>query len=167
MSHTTSSGGFHQIQRHDNIFKERRHDAYKAKGKPPEPALCPQCGAVFHEGRWQWRIAPENAHAETCPACHRIHDHYPAGFLKMSGEFFKAHRAEIMHLVRNHEKRENAEHPLNRIMAVEDKGSETLVTTTDIHLARGIGEALHHAYKGELEFHYNPEQNLLRVSWAH
>jgi len=27
-------------------------------------------------------------------------------------------------------------------------------------------EALHHAYQGELEFHYNPEQNLLRVNWS-
>jgi hypothetical protein len=41
------------------------------------------------------------------------------------------------------------------------------VTTTDIHLARGMGEALHHAYQGELEYHYNPEQNLLRVIWTH
>jgi hypothetical protein len=41
------------------------------------------------------------------------------------------------------------------------------VTTTDIHLARGMGEALHRAYQGELEYHYNPEQNLLRVIWMH
>jgi hypothetical protein len=39
------------------------------------------------------------------------------------------------------------------------------VTTTDIHLARGIGDALHSAYKGELEYHYNKEENLLRVEW--
>ena len=41
-----------------------------------------------------------------------------------------------------------------------------MVTTTDIHLARGIGEALEHAYQGELEFHYNEGENLLRVHWA-
>jgi hypothetical protein len=44
-------------------------------------------------------------------------------------------------------------------MAIEKTKDGTLVTTTDIHLARGIGDALHHAYRGELEFHYNPEQN--------
>lgn len=38
-----------------------------------------------------------------------------------------------------------------------------LETTTEIHLARGIGEALHHAFKGELEFHYNQLESLLRV----
>jgi len=167
MSHATIPGGFRQIQRHDGLFKEQVHDAYKTRGKLPEPAVCPQCGAIFHEGRWQWQQAPANAHREICPACHRIHDHYPAGFLTMRGEFFLSHRDEIMHLVHNHEKHERAEHPLKRIMEVEEKDGATLVTTTDIHLARGIGEALHHAYQGELEFHYNPEQNLLRVSWTH
>jgi len=166
MSHEAISGGFRRIKRHDGIFKEYVHDAYKAKGKLPEPAVCMQCGAVFHAGRWQWSPAPPNAHRDICPACHRIRDHYPAGFLTIKGEFFSAHRDEIMHLMHNHELHERAEHPLKRIMAVEEKDGATLVTTTDIHLARGIGEALHHAYHGELEFHYNPEQNLLRVSWA-
>jgi len=159
--------GFHAIPRRDNLFQERVHDAYKAKSKLPEPTICPLCSAVFHEGRWQWRQAPADAHREICPACHRIHDHYPAGFVTLRGEFFHTHRDEIMHLVYNQEKRERAEHPLKRIMAVEEKDDTTLVTTTDIHLARGIGEALHHAYQGKLDFHYNPEENLLRVSWTH
>jgi hypothetical protein len=167
MSRTAIPGGFHQITRRDGIFKEHVHDAYQAKGKLPEPAACSQCGAVFHEGRWQWRQAPANAHSVICPACLRIHDHFPAGFLTMKGEFFVAHHEEIMRLVRNHEKHERAEHPLKRIMAVEEKNGTTVVTTTDIHLARGIGELLHHAYQGALKFHYNPEQNLLRVSWTH
>lgn len=164
MSH--ASGGFRQIQRHDGLFQERVHDAYKASAKLHEPSVCPQCEAVFHEGRWQWREAPADAHRVTCPACNRIHDHYPAGFLVISGDFFQLHRDEIMHLVHNREKYERAEHPLKRIMAIEEKDSETLVTTTDIHLARNIGEALHHAYQGEMQFHYNPEQYLLRVSWT-
>lgn len=159
--------GFHQIQRHDGIFQEQVHDAYKARGKLPEPTVCPQCNAVFHEGGWRWGDAPANAHRATCPACHRMQDHYPAGFLTLSGEFFSTHRDEIMHLVRNHEQNERAEHPLQRIMAVEEIGGEVLVTTTDIHLARGIGEALHHAYRGDLEYHYNPAENLLRVHWTH
>lgn len=159
--------GFHQITRHDGLFQEQVHDAYKARGKLHEPSVCPQCGAVFRQGRWQWGEAPDGAHRETCPACHRLHDHFPAGFLTLSGAFFKSHKAEILHLVSNHEQRERAEHPLKRIMEVEDQDDSTLVTTTDIHLARGIGEALRHAYQGELEFHYNPEENLLRVHWTH
>ena len=165
MSYTTS--GFGKITRHDNLFQEQVHDAYKAKGKLHEPSVCTQCGAVFHDGRWQWLAAPKEAHRVTCPACHRMHDHYPAGFVNLKGEFFQAHRDEIMSLVHHHEQREREEHPLQRIMAIEAKPDETLITTTDIHLARGMGEALHHAYQGDLEFHYNPEQNLLRVNWEH
>jgi len=167
MGTQSTPAGFRQIPRHDGLFQEREHDAYKTKGKLPEPTVCPQCGAVFHEGRWQWRQAPADAHQQTCPACHRLHDQYPAGFVTLQGEFFRAHRDEIMHLVHNQEKRARAEHPLKRIMAVEEKDGATLVTTTDIHLARGIGEALHHAYQGQLNYHYNPEENLLRVSWTH
>jgi NMD protein affecting ribosome stability and mRNA decay len=166
MGTQSKPAGFHQISRRDKMFEERVHDAYKAKRKLPEPTVCPQCDAVFHEGRWQWREAPADAHQETCPACHRIRDHYPAGFLTLQGAFFVAHRDEIMHLVHHVETRERTEHPLNRIMAIEEKDGAALVTTTDIHLARDIGEALHHAYKGDLEFHYNPQEYLLRVSWT-
>jgi NMD protein affecting ribosome stability and mRNA decay len=167
MDQATKSEGFRKISRHDGIFKERVHDAYKAKGKLKEPSVCSQCGAVFHKGRWQWLKAPENAHRAICPACHRIHDHFPAGYVTLKGDFFSGHHDEIMRMVQNHEKHERAEHPLERIMAVEEKDGTTLLTTTDIHLARGIGEALHHAYQGNLEYHYNPEQNLLRVTWTH
>lgn len=165
MSNSAVPSGFNS-SRSMHLLQEQVHDAYKSKGKLPEPTVCPQCGAVFHKGRWQWLQVPADAHQETCPACHRIQDDYPAGFVTLQGDFFHAHRDEIMHLVRNMEKREQAEHPLQRIMGVEEmKGNDTLVSTTDPHLARGIGEALHHAYQGELEFHYNPEENLLRVSW--
>ena len=164
-THTTLPG-FRQISRRDSMFEERVHDAYKAGHKLPEPTVCPQCGAVFHEGRWQWLQAPSDAHQEPCPACHRIHDHFPAGFVTLQGEFFLAHSEEILHIAHNLEKHERTEHPLKRIMEIEEKDGATLITTTDIHLARGIGEAIHNAYQGELEFHYNPDEYLLRVSWT-
>jgi len=167
MNQATMTEGFRKIARQDGIFQEREHDAYKAKGKLAEPSVCSQCGAVFHRGRWQWLEAPTDAHNVICPACRRIHDHFPAGYLTMKGDFFNKHRDEIMSLVRHYEKHMRTEHPLKRIMAIEDNDGTTLVTTTDIHLVRGIGEALHHAYQGDLEFHYNSEQNLLRVSWIH
>lgn len=165
MSSTNIPAGYRRIERHDNLFQEQVHDAYQAKGKLPEPSVCPECGAVFHQGRWQWGTAPAGAHHATCPACLRQRDHFPAGYVSLSGPYFQQHRDEIMHLVHHHEQRERAEHPLKRVMAVDEQDDGVMVTTTDIHLARGLGEAVHHAYQGELEFHYNPEQNLLRVRW--
>lgn len=167
MSTKSTPPGFYQIARHDGIFQEQVHDTYKAKGKLPEPTICSECGAVFHKGRWQWLEAPVDAHQQKCPACHRIHDHNPAGFVTLQGDFFGVHREEIKNLVHNLQKKENAEHPLKRIMAIEEKDSTMLITTTDIHLARGIGEAIHNAYQGNLAFHYNPAENLLRVHWSH
>lgn len=65
--------------------------------------------------------------------------------------------------MRHHEAK--AEHPLARIMTIEDAADGILVTTTDLHLARDLGDALHHAYQGKLEFHYNDAETRLRVHW--
>jgi NMD protein affecting ribosome stability and mRNA decay len=120
---------------------------------------------VFQDGRWQWTPAPASARNHTCPACQRIHDDFPAGYVTLKGEFLTAHRDEVLQLVHNTEAREKREHPLQRIMKIVDNSEGILITTTDIHLARGIGDALHHAYRGKLDYHYNPEQSLLRVHW--
>ena len=165
MTRQSQPAGFHPIRR-DRLLQDAVHDTYKTKGKLPEPTVCPGCGAVFHAGRWQWLDKPKDAHQTNCPACHRVHDRFPAGYVSLAGDFFAAHEQEILQLIRHHEAQEKANHPLQRIMAIEKTEHGTLVTTADIHLARGIGDALHHAYHGELEFHYNPEQSLLRVSWS-
>jgi len=147
------------------IFHEQIHDSYKIRGKLPEPTVCPECGAVYHKGRWRWLPKPETAHQETCPACHRIRDRFPAGYVKLEGEFLAQRRAEILRLVRHVEEKEKAEHPLHRIISIADEDGGALVTTTDIHLANGIGEAIRHAYQGHLESHFNREDNLVRVHW--
>lgn len=154
---------------HERPLLEQDIDAYQAKEKLSESTACLQCGAVFHKGHWQWGTAPNDAHREICPACHRMNDHSPAGFVTLEGEFLKAHNEDIVHLMRNHEQYQRAEHPLKRIMAIEKIEGNTdalLVTTTDIHLARGLGEALHHAYQGELTMQYNAGEHLLRVRWS-
>ncbi len=89
--------------RGDRRIQEFEHDTYKTKGKLKEPTVCPECSAVFHKGRWTWGPKPQAAHETLCPACHRIKDLYPKGFLTLKGEFLAEHRDEILGLIRNDE----------------------------------------------------------------
>ena len=162
-SHTFPTG-FQRIRR-DQLRQEREHDSYKRQQKPPEPSSCPDCGAVFHAGRWQWGQSLPASNDVICPACQRVRDQFPAGFLHVGGAFLAEHRDEMLSLINHHAQRAKAEHPLARVMEIRDEGDGMLLTTTDIHLARDLGEALHHAYHGELEFYYNDAEQLLRVHW--
>jgi len=157
--------GVWQSMRHDELRDELFHDAYQAKHKLAEPTRCPGCGLVIQAGRWVHGTAPAGAREALCPACHRIRDEFPAGYVTLHGDFLAGHRDEVLRLVRNLAEKERAEHPLQRIMAIADADAGLLVTTTDAHLARDIAVALHRAYQGELEFHYNPQDNLLRATW--
>ena len=158
-------GGWRPLKR-EQLTQELVHDSYKSTKKLSEPTRCPDCGAVYGGGHWTWGAAPAGAHETRCPACHRIHDKFPCGFVSLKGDFFREKREQILQLVKNHEAKEKAEHPLQRIMKIEDTEDGVVVTTTDTHLARDIAEALHNAYKGDLDYHYNKEDNLLRASWS-
>jgi hypothetical protein len=130
-----------------------------------EPTWCPRCSAVFTGGRWQWRDRPAGAEPSLCPACRRIRDQFPAGYLLLEGPFFERHRHELLRLIVDRAEAARAQEPLERLMAIQGQDDGVLVTTTDVGLARGIGEAVHGAYGGELELHYNAAHSLLRVHW--
>jgi len=141
------------------------NDPYAVTAKPPEGTACPKCKATFHGGRWTWTKPERDAVELTCPACQRIDDRFPAGYITIKGEFFKEHKDEIIALMENHEKKEKAARPLQRIMAMDQKRDGFEVQTTDSHLARGIAEALHDAYKGDLKVRYSRDENLVRAVW--
>jgi NMD protein affecting ribosome stability and mRNA decay len=151
--------------RQNRLIKEKRHDAYQQRGKWREPTLCPECGALFTNGRWNWGKAPANANSTLCPACRRILDNLPAGYIQLKGEFFQNHYDEILNLTRNIEQQEKNERPLERIMAIADESDHTMVTTTGIHIARRIGEALSRSYNGDFSFQYADGEKSIRVSW--
>ena len=147
------------------LDREYLHDTYKARGKLPDPTVCPVCGAVFQKGRWKWGRRPAGAKETVCPACRRIEDRYPAGILSLSGPFLKSRKGEILNVIHNQERQAKKEHPLCRIIAVEEREDGIEVATTDTHLPRRIGEALWHAYHGELNLHYAEDPRLVRMSW--
>jgi hypothetical protein len=153
-------------RRRDLFTPDRYHDAYKAKSKPAGPLVCPRCSAVFTAGRWRWASqAPAKAEEELCPACHRINDKFPAGEIRVSGDFAMAHREDILNLMRNCEARERQEHPLAKIMAIQESEGEIIVTTTDIHLPHVIGNALERAFKTQADFRFNVPEYFIHVTW--
>lgn len=153
--------------RRDRLIKEQVHDPYMTRSKLSEPTVCPTCSVVFSGGRWQWLTTiPDGANQELCPGCQRIRDKVPAGLLTLSGEFFDEHRDEIMHLVHNKVEAQKAQHPMKRLMVVEDqKGGGVVVSFTDAHSPRGVGEAIERAYEGELDIQYTKGAGIVRVYW--
>ena len=140
-------------------------DPYQAQQKLHEPSACRQCGAVYHQGRWQWGQKPIGAHEDSCPACRRVNDKFPAGTVTLRGDIVRQHKDQIIGLARNEEAAEKGEHPLNRIISIEATDEGLVISTTDIHLPRRIGEALKRAFHRELAMHFDEAGYFVRVDW--
>ena len=156
----------HSVHRYrDRILDSTRHDPYESAAKHPEPTRCETCGAIYRHGRWQWGEAPPGSHPGSCPACRRIRDDAPAGDVIVEGDFVRSHADELVNTIRNVADHERLEHPLHRIMRLDQGGGRILASTTDIHLPQRIGEALKRAYDGELEIVYGHDDYSVRVHW--
>jgi hypothetical protein len=153
------------VNRMDRLLKQKRKDVYGSESKISESAWCSKCGVVFMNGRWKWMEKPLHVVVTLCPACRRITDNFPAGLIDLQGIFYLEHLQEIMHLIARVESQEKKLHPLERIIAIDRYPRLTRVSTTGIHLARRIGEALHHSYKGQYRFTYAAADKSIRVFW--
>ena len=53
------------------------------------------------------------------------------------------------------------------IMASDmERPDKLIITTTDVHLPRRIGTAVHHAFHGDLKLHFDEDDYFIRVNWA-
>ncbi|MDR4471372.1 MAG: ATPase [Nitrospira sp.] len=68
--------------RHDRFVEEYKHDSYKMPGKLKEPTVC-TVRRPLPKGRWTWEAKPADAEPITCPACLRIQDKNPKGFVTL------------------------------------------------------------------------------------
>lgn len=146
--------------------RPKHHDTYAGRAKSPAALVCERCGLVQHAGRWTPGPPPlTDVATGLCPACERIRDRYPAGTLRLPASFLER-RDEVLSLIRNAEEAERAEHPLERVMDLEDGADGGLtVTTTGIHLARAIASKLERRFHRTARLRYPEEQHLLHVDW--
>ena len=141
-------------------------DPYQQREKLREGTFCPQCGAVYHEGRWRWVAPSKDGDKTFCAACRRINDNLPAGVVKLHGIFGREQMDEIVRLARHQEDVEKREHPLNRIIGIEDEDEAIVITTTDIHLPRRIGAVVKRAFHGKLKEDFDDAGYFVRVTWT-
>lgn len=144
-------------------------DPYLLDLPPEENAACKVCGAVWRSKRWS---LPDTAAmraksaATTCPACKKVRDRFPQGFVTIQGTFAVEHKEEILNLLRNKETRALHINALERIMDIKESGNAIEVSTTTDKLAQRIGRMLHKAYRGEVEYKWSSDDKLARVIWV-
>jgi hypothetical protein len=127
--------------------------------------VCQDCGILQHAGTWHFGTPPETQLATgLCPACHRVRDRYPAGTLRIPDSFL-AQRDAVIALIRHVETAERAEHPLERLMGIEEIDGRLVVTTTGVHLAREIAHRLARQFHEKPRFHYADGEELVHVDW--
>ncbi len=150
-----------------------RHHTQRA---PAEPAVCKTCGDVYADRRWSKpdpkRDSKKHPHFRPakrviCPACKRMRDLIPSGYLHLEGDFLSEHRDEIERLIHNEADRASIDNPLARIMKWERvaKGRITILTTTE-HLAQRLGHAINKAFNGKVRYDFSHENKLAHVWWS-
>jgi hypothetical protein len=88
----------------------------------------------------------------------------PAGTLVLPADLL-AERDEILHLIRHVAASEQVEHPLERLMGVEQGADRLVITTTGVHLARKLAHKLAKRFHRKPRFHYADSAGLLDVTW--
>ncbi len=147
-----------------HFIPEWRQDPYQLNQKWREPSVCPDCGAVYKVGRWSWPLYPENGDRRSCPACRRIREGNPAGFLTIKGDSYLKSRKEIEQVIGHFVERERKIHPLRRMIGqVRLADGSRLLTFTEPQLAARVGEAICLTYHGEMKSEYKAGDYLIRM----
>lgn len=147
-------------------------DPYLPHEHLQEDTVCTGCGAVYVRQRWtldesrSHLLVSTGAARETiCPACKKIADRYPQGIVTLRGDYWPAHRDDIMNLVRNEEKRGMATNPLERVMGIREEDGRLVIETTNEKLAQRIGRQVEKAHRGHLQYKWSEDNRLVRVEW--
>ncbi len=145
-------------------------DPYIIEEQLRDNSVCKRCGDIYMSGRWYPKDYPlENKnislHSTVCPACRKELDRVPGGVVKITGDFFKEHKDEVMNLIHNEASRAQSDNPLERLLNIESHDDEVEITTTNEKLAQKIGRALFKAYSGNIEYKWSEDNKLARINW--
>ena len=148
-------------------MKPRLDDPYRAPKKHRKNTKCPECGLIYSRGAWRHAKAQlrGEVHWKSCPACLRTRHGFAGGELKLSGDFFIEHHGEILNRIENLARAVKAEHPLERIVKMDEKSGELVIFATSEHLVARLGKAVHRDFKGELVLKYARDDKYALAHW--
>lgn len=149
----------------------RSTDVYLPKEGMTE-SYCSKCGVIYRQKRWimdsvELLRVKENPEAGVivCPACQKMRDKVPGGFLTLSGSYLRQHEHEILELIKNTEAKSRGKNPLGRIMELHQEGDMLTIHTTLDRLAEKLGKEIYKAHRGDLAFQWSHGENMVRVAW--
>jgi hypothetical protein len=137
-------------------------DPHQRQQKLDDDTAWPQCAAVYHKGRWHWGQNPRTAPR----LCVRPAGASMTSFRPASSNCVVPSGVSIVRLVCHQEEAGKREHPLNRIITIEEDAEGIVINTTDIHLPRRIGEAVQRAFHGSLNEDFDQGGYFVRVNWT-
>lgn len=163
--------------------EETGDDPYEMTRAPRGLLECPDCSAIYHRKRWvfpslvtvrksQKAKEPKRAGKAVmvpqpylCPACRKIRDGYAEGFIAINWPNWVAHKADVLNLIHNEEKRACKVNPLERVMAIRERPGGVDIETTTEHLAQRLGNHLNRAFRGQIQYKWSHKDKLGRVEW--
>jgi cold shock CspA family protein len=155
---------------HRAVRDEKAPRVVKRTGRPPEPAVCERCGAVYRGKTWRAgersKRTPLMGVAWTvCPACRQVAAGEYFGRVLVRGAFADAHEAEIRARVAKVAARARYTQPERRIVSMDrtDEGLEVL--TTSQKLAHRVARSLEKAFGGEADYHWTEPHGELFAVW--
>ena len=164
------------MKKYNTNYKKRvdvERDMYLPRRSPKGLLCCRGCGSVYYRRRWT--LTPglevgnraesgERIRSVLCPACRKIHDHFPGGELRLIG-IALGEKEEILRLLRNEEKRAREKNPLERIMRVTMENGGLKAETTTEKLAQRLGRSLRKARGGKVSYKWSHNNKYARVVW--
>ena len=155
---------------HRAVRDEKAPRVVRRTGRPPEPAVCERCGAVYRGKTWRAgersRKTPLMGVTWTvCPACKQVAAGEYFGRVVLRGSFADTHEAEIRARVEKVAARARYTQPERRIVSMDRTGDGLEVLTTSQKLAHRVARALERAFGGETEYHWTEPHGELFAVW--
>ena len=141
--------------------------------------ICPDCNAAYYDKSWHHGLEgavkdqlPEefsdhDATFETCPTCQMKKDGvYEGEVIIKLGRPAEEYKEEILKAIHNSDEQAQDRDVTDKVLKIDDRGSEIHIYTSENQLAVKIGKKLDSAFKGgRLEIKYSEGEDTARVIW--